>query len=285
MVELTLAGLLLAGLIGLGLAWQRRVARLAALDLLDASGLASAGEPGQRRQSPPFARRHLVLPWLAAVLVGLGVLFVIGLSWPFAAAFALLVGLLGSQADALWLQLRQNRIEGQLADAIGLMISAVNVGASLQSALENALAESPQPLRGVLEEIVGRIRLGDDPIDVMSGLRRQVPLETFQLFATTLAVNWRTGGSLSQTLANVERTVRDRIETSRRIQAMTLQTRVSVAGVLLATAFIAGLVWRNNPERMTTFLRSSIGQYLTAGAIGLQGIGLVWISWLSRPKF
>jgi len=54
---------------------------------------------------------------------------------------------------------------------------------------------------------------------------------------------------------------------------------------LLVTYFIALIIWRNDPERMLQFLATTVGQYLVAGAIVLQAVGLVWASALSRLKY
>jgi tight adherence protein B len=283
-VEAALALMLLTGIGLIVAAWQRARALAAAESIISGDDVAVEG-PNSSLGLRPYARRHHFAPWGFAIAVGTVLLFGLGLPWPFAATLAFVSGLLGSLADAWRSQWMLNRIESQLADAIGLMIGAVGVGASLQSALENAVLESRNPLRPILESVAGRIRFGDDPQTVMVALRELVPLETFRLFATTMAVNWQVGGSLAPTLAKVERTVRDRIETNRRIQAMTTQTRVSVLGILFVTYFIAALVWRNNPERMAGFLRVPVGQAMAAGAIGLQGLGIVWISWMSRPRF
>lgn len=270
--------------------FRRQVIRQAALDLLGTSEAEQREQTEQSEAQPrlilrPFARRHFIIPWLTAALLAMGLLFLVELTLPFALAFGFLTGLLLSQADDVWLGMRHNKIESQLADAIALMVGAVNAGAGLQRAMETAVAESRRPLRPVLEEAVARIRLGDDPGDVMSGIRARVPLETFRLFATALAVNWQVGGSLSQILSNVERTIRDRIEINRRISAMTAQVRVSVAGVLAVTYLIAALVWRNDPPRMEMFLSSTLGQMFAAGAMTLQGLGIVWLSSMTKLKF
>ena len=284
---LLVAGLLLA-LFAVVYYFRRRASHQLALRLLDVRHPVEDEEIPQRYVAElirPFARRHRILPWFPALAAAAILWFVF--AWPliFVVTFSILVGLLLNQLDAYLLQRRMDLIENQLADAIGLLIAAVHVGASLQAALENALRESRPPLRPVLDEVVGRIRYGDDPVEVMRGLRQRVPLETFNLFATALAVNWRVGGSIAATLAKVESTIRDRLETTRRIRAMTVQSRVSVISVLLTTYFIAALIWRNSPERMSSFLATGWGQVLAALAVGLQGIGVVWISWLSKPRF
>ena len=58
----------------------------------------------------------------------------------------------------------------QLADAIDLMVASLRAGASVLNSLEAALDETRAPLRPQLEEVLGRIRYGDDPAAVFRGL-------------------------------------------------------------------------------------------------------------------
>lgn len=236
---------------------------------------------------PPrlFARRHYVLPWLAALAVLCLCHWVIGLPWAFAGAFAAIVGLLGTQLDAAILTWTSDKIESQLADSIDLMISALRVGAALPVAMEQALYETRAPLRPQMEELLGRIRLGDDPVATFNALAERVPLETFRLFAMALSVHWDVGGSLTSTLANVGRTIRQRIEVSRRLRALTTQARTSIVAIMMTTYFIAALMWRNDPERMYGFITSDTGMWLAAGAIVMQAVGMIWISTISKPRF
>jgi Flp pilus assembly protein TadB len=113
----------------------------------------------------------------------------------------------------------------------------------------------------------------------------RVPLETFQLFASALAVHWETGGSLAPILANVGRTIRDRIEISRRVQSNIAQSQVSTVAVLGLTYFIALIVWRTNPGQTRLFLSSALGQWLVAATILLQALGIAWMSAISRLRY
>ena len=141
------------------------------------------------------------------------------------------------------------------------------------------------PLLPQLEEVVGRIRFGDDPRTVYHGLTQRVPAGDLSLFASALSVQAETGGSLAPTLASVGRTIRDRIEIARRIRSNSAQSEVSTLAVFVLTYFIALLVWRGNPEQMQEFLATTIGQWAVAGTILLQAVGLVWMSLISRMKF
>jgi Flp pilus assembly protein TadB len=140
-------------------------------------------------------------------------------------------------------------------------------------------------LKPQLDEVLGRIRYGDDAQAVLQALEQRVPLETFRLFTSALSVHWETGGSLAATLSTVGRVIRDRIEVQRRIRSFSNQARLSTIAVLVVTYFIALIIWRNDPERMRQFLATLVGQYLVAGAIVLQAVGLVWASTISRLRY
>ena len=232
----------------------------------------------------PCAGRHLVLPWVAGVIVSLTV--ALALNWPtnISAALGFVVALLLTQLDAWILEMRFNRIETQLADCIDMLVASVQAGASLQSALEVATGDTRQPLRRELEEMVARLRLGDAPVDVFELLRQRVPVETFRLFCTTLAVNWEVGGGLAQTLASVGQTIRDRMAIARQIRTLSTQGRITTMSVLFVTYFLAAMMWQSDPARMLGFLSTSVGQMLVTVVLALQGIGIAMVAKISRPK-
>jgi len=236
-------------------------------------------------QARPFLRRHRLLPWLVGVVCAGCIYFVVGLHLTFAVAFGVIVGLLGGQLEAFLATRKTLLIEAQLGDAIDLMVGALRAGGSVLHALENAVRETRAPLRPQLEEVLGRIRYGDDPQAVMRALLARVPLEAFRLFAAALAVHWEVGGSLAPTLATVGRVIRDRIDVSRRIRSLTAEARVSVVAVLFATGFIALVMWRADPERMRQFLATTLGRGLVTGVVILQAVGIVWSAAISRVKY
>ncbi len=274
--------------LGMGISavlWQRiRIQQLSRERLVEPETPAEAG-----REEPPagtlFVENHYLVPWVAGLVVAGVIYYVVG--WPtvFAATFGLIVGLLGGQLERFRIEWMTFRIEQQLADALDLMVAALQAGGGTMSAMENAVLEARAPIRPQLEEVLGRIRYGDDPAVVLHALERRVPLEVFRLLVSALTVHWETGGSLAPTLATVGRVVRDRIEVNRRIRSLTTQARVSVIAVLGMTYFLAVIMWRNDPQRMETFLGTAVGQYLVAAGILLQAVGIVWSTALSRLKY
>jgi tight adherence protein B len=270
--------------------WWERAHRRAAERLSAAlktipttSPLTWAGEGARQearvRAFPP--RYRWAFPIVGAAML-LGVRLAVG--WPIhvAAALAILASMLVHLLEETIAEQRLGRIEMQLADTIDLVIASLRAGAALTAALEAGLQEAQPPLRPYLQEIIGRLRLGDTPREVIGDLAEQVPTDTFRLFALALVAHWEVGGSLAATLATVARTIRDRIELGRRVRALGIEANVSVVAVLLIAYLLGFLMWRAEPARMEAFLTSPVGSQVVSLVIALQAIGLMWMSRISR---
>ncbi|MFM7037591.1 MAG: type II secretion system F family protein [Planctomycetaceae bacterium] len=235
-------------------------------------------------ESPQMLRRNWWLPLLAGA-VAAGIFLLLRFQAAFTAAAALIASMLTAQVVALLAERSAARLENQLADSIDLMIGALGAGASLGNAMEAAVVEARAPLKSLLQDLSARIRLGDNPADVFQSLSRRVPLESFLLFSSALAVHWEAGGQLSYTLSSVGRTLRDRMDVTRRLQSSAAQSRFSAFAVLALTWFIALIVYNNNPEQMSDFVSSTLGSWCIAATTILQAFGIVWMNVISRPRF
>jgi len=278
-----------AALVAGYLYFQER-ARRRSLERLDALERMPVPEREQR-ESDRASARQVFPPRYRSATVAMGAATTIGL-WLLAAlpvevavAAGCLIGVIGHLVEEYVADRRISAIEMQLSDAIDMVVGSLRAGAALLAAFDSALRESRTPLRPYLQDVVGRVRLGDDPREVITELAELVPLETFRLFALSLAVHWDVGGSLASTLATVGRTIRDRIELSRRVRAQGIEAHASVAAVLVIAYGLAVLMWRANPDRIDAFVRTAVGSELIAGVIALQAIGLVWMSRISRSGF
>ena len=282
-------GVLLAAAIAAFYLWHvQRARRLAADRLAHLIGKPPEGESREEqliRTVRSFPPRYRFVPPSLACIAAAALRFVAGLPMEVAVAAGILIGVLSHLVEDHVAEERAAVIEIQLAEAIDLLVGSLRAGASLLAAFESALQEAQVPLRPHFQEVAGRIRLGDDPRIAVSELPLHVPLETFRLFGTSLAIHWEVGGSLATTLSSVGRTVRDRIELSRRVRAQGIEAHASVAVVLILAYVLGFLMWRANPDRLGAFINSGVGTELVAGVIALQAIGLAWMSRLSRSSF
>ncbi len=245
----------------------------------------SAAEVQLGRGVRRLSRNWIWLPWVVGLAAALTVWLVFG--WPiqYVAAIGGVVALLLNQLEGSLHKRHVAKLERQLADAIDIMVGAVSAGAAVGPAIDAATIETDRPLKPYLEEVSGRIRLGEEPVNVFRSLADRVPLETFLLFSSSLAVHYEVGGRLAPTLATVGRTIRDRIEITRRIESNIVQSQFSTFAILGLVYLIAVIVWRNGPEPMRAFVTSSAGSWFVAGSIILQAVGIAWMNIISKPRF
>jgi tight adherence protein B len=275
LVAVLWAGVACAGLVAFRSARSRRRAQ-ERLQVED-------GTPGPELapERGPFASRLRWLPWTVGGAVAC-VFFGLHFRPIFALAFAAIAGVLAQVTDMFRLESQFAAIEGQLGDAIDLMVGALRAGSGLLESIELASHEVESPLKEQLVDVTGKIRFGEAPQRVFAELTERVPLDTFKLFALTISVNWEVGGSIAQGLVTVGRTIRDKVELARRIRMRSTQARFSVIAVLGVTYLIGLLMWRNDPQRMEEFLATEIGANAMGVTLILQAAGLVWITAMSK---
>jgi tight adherence protein B len=254
-------------------------------------GLTSIEEFSRRKGEFSIRSKELVFPpryrWASWIASGIGAscLYALEIGWHFISSITLVVFMLSTQIELWFAEKKSLLIEIQLVDAIDIMISCLYASGATTQALRAALIEAKAPLKFQLREVDLRIKLGEDPRLAYYELTKRVPLDSFRLFATTLAVHAEAGGSVAPALVSVGEAIRDRVATARRIQAATALARFTTMILTVVIAFVFLVVWRNDPERMKIFLDTSSGKFLLSGSIFLVGLGIAWQSRLSRLEY
>ncbi len=233
----------------------------------------------------PWLRRRPILPFVIGLTVTLLLLFLAQWWTVYCVSIGVISGVLAYLVEQQIAAQRALKIEMQLATSLDLMVGALGAGAGISEAIESAARESQEPMKSELLEVLGRIRYGEAPQRVWNDFVTRIPLETFRLFAFTMAVHGEVGGSLAPTLASVGRSIRDRIEISRRIRAQSTEAQGSVVGIVCITYFLALMMWRANPQHFEEFVKTPIGANFIGAALVLQAIGLLWITKLAQLRF
>jgi tight adherence protein B len=283
--EIILLLLIAAGGAALELFRRARLKRICIERLKGSLADATQSAPAPSQRIKPFPRRYPYIGPIAGAVAAAIVYYLLGLPLPFAIGTGLLIGVLAGILESIVAGRKIAAIEGQLADSIDLMVGALQAGTALLKAFDAALAEAKQPIRAELQELTGRIRLGESPQSALAHLAARVPLETFRLFSISLAVHWETGGAVSTMLSGVARSIRDRIETTRRVRAQSIEVQISVAVVLLICYGLGVVMYNANPDQLKGFLLSPIGSYIGGGVIALQAAGVLWVAMLSATKY
>ena len=291
-VEPWTAAVAAAGAGGLLLWWRAWSTRQRALERmrpaegeaedLEAQAQAQIDESASRVVHEPVSSVNWVLPLLVGFPVGVALPWLLGLPIFVGVGGGALAAATTTIALLTYQERERGRVELQLAEALDLIVGALRAGTSLPEALRIASVEVRAPLGPELGRLVERLRLGEDPEQVILGLSRQFYSEPFQLFTTALGAHWESGGSLASSLALVGRTIRDRTALSRRTRSQAVESRLSALGVLAVTYLLAVSSWRSDPARMEQFLDTTLGGAMVGFVVLLQAAGLFWMDRMAR---
>src|SRR6266404_1659433 len=194
-----------------------------------------------------------------------------------AAIVALMVvrGLLGWQQRRL-----ANQLFRQLPDTIQLVTSTVRSGLPVHEAFRTIAREMPQPTAGQFAIVCSEVSLGRPPEEAVEAVYRRTQVAEYGIFAVTLAVQLKTGGSLAETLQTLGETVSQRVALAARAKALAGEVIFSSRALSLAPLIVGGLLYAMNPQSIDLLFYDPTGNMLLAYAVASVIVGHFVIRWM-----
>ncbi|RXT54077.1 type II secretion system F family protein [Bradyrhizobium betae] len=202
-------------------------------------------------------------------------------AYPVAAIVAIMVvrGLFGWQRHRLASQLFR-----QLPDTIQLVTSTVRSGLPVTEAFRTIAREMPQPTAGQFAIVCTEVSMGRPPEEAVEAVYRRTQVTEYGIFAVTLAVQLKAGGSLTETLQTLGDTVRQRVALAARAKALAGEVIFSSRALSVSPVIVGGLLYAINPETVDLLLYDPTGNRLLAYAAASVIIGSLVIRWMVRRE-
>jgi len=171
---------------------------------------------------------------------------------------------------------RVARFEAQLIDALELAARSLRAGHPLPGAFRMIAQEIPAPIGTVFSEICQQEDLGVSLDRALRHAAGNSPSPDLKLFATSVAIQTRSGGNLADMMERLSQVIRERMRLTRRVRVLIAQAQLSKY-ILLALPFVIFLILNMlNPQFMQPLYTTSEGHKLMAVAAG----GLLIGAWL-----
>jgi len=219
----------------------------------------------------------------AAVVGGLVLVIALGVEAAWLEVVVILVLLSGGWLlPRLYLSRRRQRrleeIEKQLPDALTAMAKSLRAGSGLLQGLAYAANETRAPLGPELQAALRDLQLGAEAEDIFADLSERIGSPDLDIALTAIVIQRTVGGNLSEILANVTNTIRERARMKGEVRVLTSRQRltgnlVALLPVLVAVAFIS-----INPDTGKLLVETAAGQISLAIGIIFELLGL----WLIR---
>lgn len=172
----------------------------------------------------------------------------------------------------------------QLPDAIQLVTSTVRSGLPVHEAFRTIAREMPEPTAGQFAIVCSELNLGRPPEEAVEGLYRRTQVAEYGIFAVTLAVQLKSGGSLAETLQILGETVSQRVALAARAKALAGEVIFSSRALSCAPFIMGAILYTISPQSIEMLLHDSTGNVLLAYAGASVVAGHFVIRWMIRRE-
>jgi tight adherence protein B len=175
-----------------------------------------------------------------------------------------------------WCEKRRLRtLFEQFPDALGMLVRAVRVGIPVTEGMRNIATDAPDPTGREFTQVVDQLTLGVTLDQALHGLAERNQLPEYGFFATALALQSETGGTVSETLERLADVIRKRVNLREHSRALASEARTSIM-ILAALPVCTGLALSViNPEYISTLFVEPQGRRIFTLAVASLCTGVI----------
>ncbi|MBN8970730.1 MAG: type II secretion system F family protein [Xanthobacteraceae bacterium] len=203
-----------------------------------------------------------------AFLLGSGLLAAVGLG--FAAGFGVPRWVLGFLKRR-----REKKFLAALPDAVDVIVRGIKAGLPLFESIKVVAADAPQPLKGEFLTIIETQTIGMPLGDACLRLYERMPLPEVNFFGIVVAIQQKSGGNLSEALANLSKVLRDRKKMREKIQAMSMEAKASAGIIGSLPPTMMFLVYLTTPQYISLLWTEPLGRIMLAGCVLWMSMGIL----------
>ena len=144
--------------------------------------------------------------------------------------------------------------------ALDIIIRGVKAGLPLSECLKIIANELPEPLGSEFRYIIEAQQMGLTLSEAVQRLADRTPCAESNFFAIALGIQQKSGGNISETLANLARVLRERKKMRMKIAAMSTEAIASAAIIACMPPGVGLMVYLSNPDYISLLWTTTTGQ-------------------------
>ncbi len=172
---------------------------------------------------------------------------------------------------------RRNAFSDRFLVVLEDMQRMVRYGIPTAQALKSAASAADEPVRTSLRNILLETEFGTPLGAAMDGEARRVRVAELSMLAAAVSTQSTTGGSLSESVDNLARMLRERLDNRSRMKASTAESRITIVILAFVPFAAIGVQALSQPELVDVLLGDA--RHLLGIGVALIVAGLV-ISWM-----
>lgn len=186
---------------------------------------------------------------------------------------------LGPGLGLLYLNRRRARrrvaMEKEFPGAMDIIVRGMKSGLPLGDCLKIAARDIPDPLRSEFARLVEQQSMGMPMADAVDRFATRVPLQEANFFSIVISLQTRTGGRLSESLDNLVKVLRARVQLRAKIRSMSSEAKASGMIIGALPPVVATLVYFTSPDYIGLLFTETIGNVVLLGSAIWMTIGVL----------
>ncbi|WP_458759717.1 type II secretion system F family protein [Afipia sp. TerB] len=170
---------------------------------------------------------------------------------------------------------RERKFIEALPDAVDIIVRGIKAGLPLFDSIKVVVSDAPEPLRSEFRAIVDTQSIGMPLGEACQKLYERMPLPEANFFGIVIAIQTKTGGNLSEALANLSKVLRDRKKMRAKIQAMSMEAKASAAIIGALPPIVMVMVYILSPDYISLLWTHPTGRLMMAGCMVWMTAGIL----------
>lgn len=182
-------------------------------------------------------------------------------------------------------EMRLQKLNQQLGDALVIMANALRAGFGFQQAMDSVRRELPPPISTEFSWTLREISLGFSTEAALENMSKRVQSDDLDMVVTGIIIQRQVGGNLAVVLDNISSTIRERARIQREVKVLTAQGRLSGILIGLLPIFLIAALLVLNPEYFNVLITDSRGIIMLIIAAVMEITGFLIIRRLTNIDF
>ncbi|WP_278961900.1 type II secretion system F family protein [Mitsuokella multacida] len=217
-------------------------------------------------------------------LVGL-VTFLVTLKGAMFFVGALVGILMGFALLGLRIRRRRKKFTNQLGDMLTMVANALRAGFSFMQAFELIAREMDAPMGREVQLVVNEVNLGNTLESALDNMQRRVASPDFELVVTAVLIQRQVGGDLASILDTISETIAERVRMRREVMTLTAQGRLSGIVLAILPFAMAGILTFIKPDYLKPLLEDELGRIIIGVAIVSELIGIFFFKKITDIRY
>ena len=159
---------------------------------------------------------------------------------------------------------RFKRFTAEFANAMDIIVRGLKAGLPLADCMKIIAAEAQEPVKGEFMAIIQDQAMGMPADEAVQRMPGRMPVTEASFFAIVIAIQSRTGGSLSEALGNLSKVLRERKKMQAKIKAMSSEAKSSAGIIGVLPVFVTAAIYVTTPDYIALLFTTGTGNIILA---------------------